>query len=65
MTRIVVAGFVVYALARIVPLGFAQIVLGLAAIVALWPIAYRMWIAADALSATGDVVAPQAPNTPR
>ncbi len=65
MTRIVVAGFVVYALARIVPLGFAQVVLGLAAIVALWPIAYRIWIAADDVSATGDVVAPQTPTTSR
>lgn len=63
MTWIVVTGFVVMALARIVPLGVAQIVLGLAAIVALWPIAYRMWIAADALSATGKASRPSPPRS--
>jgi hypothetical protein len=43
LTWIVVTGFVVMALARFVPLGVAQIVIGIAAIVALWPLAYRMW----------------------
>lgn len=43
LTRVVVAGFVVMALARFVPLGAAQIVIGVAAVVALWPIAERMW----------------------
>ena len=38
MTWIVVTGFVVMALARIVPLGVAQIVLGVAAVVAMWPL---------------------------
>jgi hypothetical protein len=47
VTRIVVAGFVVMALARFVPLGPAQIVIGLAAIVALWPIGYRIWTSRD------------------
>lgn len=50
MTKVVVAGFVVMAAARVVPLGVAQVVLGLAAVVALWPIAYRIWNTADALS---------------
>ena len=38
MTWIVVTGFVVMALARIVPLGVAQIVLALPLCVALWPL---------------------------
>jgi hypothetical protein len=42
ITRVVVAGFVVMSLARFVPLGIAQIAIGLAAVVALWPIAYQM-----------------------
>ena len=42
-TRVVVAGFVVMALARFVPLGVAQIGIVLAAVVALWPIASRIW----------------------
>jgi hypothetical protein len=60
VTRIVVAGFVVMALARFVPLGVAQIVIGLAAIVALWPIGYRMWAEADSRASGRDVV----PATP-
>jgi hypothetical protein len=43
LTRVVVAGFLVMALARFVPLGVAQIVIGVAAVVALWPLAARMW----------------------
>ncbi|HUF01314.1 MAG TPA: hypothetical protein VMN35_02725 [Gaiellaceae bacterium] len=40
----VVAGsLVVMAAARFVPLGAAQVVIGLAAVVALWPLAYGMW----------------------
>jgi hypothetical protein len=46
-TRIVVGGFVVMALVRFVPLGAAQIALGVAAVVALWPLAYRIWAQAD------------------
>jgi hypothetical protein len=47
VTRIVVAGFVVMAFARFVPLGAAQIVIGLGAVVALWPIGYRIWTSPD------------------
>ena len=43
LTRVVVAGFVVMSLARFVPLGAAPIVIGVAAVVALWPIAAKMW----------------------
>ena len=41
--RLVVGGLVVMAVARFVPLGAAQVVIGVAAIVALWPLAYEMW----------------------
>ena len=41
--RLVVGGLVVMAVARFVPLGAAQIVIGVAAIVALWPLAHAMW----------------------
>ena len=41
--RLVVGGLAVMAVARFVPLGAAQIVIGVAAIVALWPLAYAMW----------------------
>jgi lysylphosphatidylglycerol synthetase-like protein (DUF2156 family) len=41
--RIVVGALVVMAAARFVPLGAAQIVIGVAALVALWPLAYEMW----------------------
>jgi hypothetical protein len=54
MARVVVAGFVVMALARLVPLGIAQIVIGLSAVVALWPVGYRMWVDSD-VAATRDV----------
>jgi hypothetical protein len=43
LTRVVVIGFVVMSLARFVPLGAAPIVIGVAAVVALWPIADKMW----------------------
>ena len=55
MTWIVVTGFVVMALARIVPLGVAQIVLGVAAVVAMWPLAYRIWVGARAAAPARDV----------
>jgi hypothetical protein len=43
-TRLVVTGLVVLAAARFVPLGVSQFYLqGLAGIVALWPLAFRMW----------------------
>lgn len=41
--RLVVGAFIIMAAARFVPLGAAQIVVGVAAIVALWPVAYEMW----------------------
>jgi hypothetical protein len=41
LTRLVTAALVVMALARFVPLGVAQIVIGTAAVVALWPLASR------------------------
>ena len=40
---IVAGGLVVMAVARFMPLGAAQIVIGVAAVVALWPLAYKMW----------------------
>ena len=43
LQRLVVGALVVMAAARFVPLGAAQIVIGVAAIVALWPLAYEMW----------------------
>lgn len=44
LTRLVVTGLVVLAAARFVPLGAVQFYLqGLAGIVALWPMAIRMW----------------------
>ena len=43
MQRLVVGGLIVMAVARFVPLGAAQIVIGVAAIVALWPVAFEMW----------------------
>lgn len=44
LTRLVVTGLVVLAAARFVPLGAVQFyVQGLAGIVALWPLAARMW----------------------
>lgn len=44
-TRLVVAALAVMALARAVPLGAVQTyVQGAAAVVALWPLAYAMWI---------------------
>jgi hypothetical protein len=50
VTRIVVAGFVVLALARFVPLGVTQVVVGLAAVTALWPIGHRVWAEAGSPS---------------
>jgi hypothetical protein len=44
LTRLVVTGLVVWAAARFVPLGAVQLyVQGVAGIVALWPLAFRMW----------------------
>jgi hypothetical protein len=43
LQRLVVGALVVMAAARFVPLGAVQIVIGVAAIVALWPLAYEMW----------------------
>lgn len=44
LTRVVVAALVVMAVARFVPLSVAQFyVHGIAALVALWPLAYLMW----------------------
>ena len=40
--RLVVGALILMAAARFVPLGAAQIVIGVAAIVALWPLAYEM-----------------------
>jgi hypothetical protein len=59
ITRIVIVGFVVMALARFIPLGAAQIVIGLAAVVALWPIGYRIWANTD-LDASGRELRPTA-----
>ena len=43
LTRLVVAALVVMSAARFVPLGAAQIVIGVAGIVAFWPLAFEMW----------------------
>jgi hypothetical protein len=43
LQRLVVGALVVMAAARFVPFGAAQIVIGVAAIVAFWPLAYEMW----------------------
>ena len=42
-SRIVVGALLVLAVARFVPLGAAQVVVGVAGIVALWPLAYKQW----------------------
>ena len=47
LTRLVVGALVVTAAARFVPFGAALYVGGVAAIVALWPLAYAMWKAAQ------------------
>ena len=49
-TRIVVAALVVMAIARFVPLGAAQYVIGVAGLLALAPLAYQMWERPSALS---------------
>jgi len=51
LTWLVVGAFVVMAAARFVPLGAALYVGGVAAIVALWPLAYEMWMHPEAKSA--------------
>jgi hypothetical protein len=56
-TRVVVAGFVVMAFARFIPLGAAQIVIGAGAVVALWPLGYRIWMCADAYESGQDAPA--------
>ncbi len=43
LTRVVVGALVVMAAARFVPLGAAQYVIGIAGVVALWPLASEMW----------------------
>jgi cytochrome bd-type quinol oxidase subunit 2 len=43
LTSLVAAALVVMAAARFVPLGAAQYVIGVAAVVALWPLAATMW----------------------
>jgi hypothetical protein len=43
LARLVVGALIVMVAARFVPLFAAQIVVGLAAVVALWPLAYAMW----------------------
>ena len=48
LTRLVVGALVVMAAARFVPLGAGQIVIGVAGIVALWPLAFEMWKHLDA-----------------
>jgi len=43
VTWLTVGALAVMAAARFVPLGAAQIVIGVAAVVALWPLAFAMW----------------------
>ena len=43
LTRLVVGALVVMAAVRFVPLGAAQYVIGVAGVVALWPLAAEMW----------------------
>ena len=43
MSRLVAGALVVMAVARFVPLSAAPYIIGAAAIVALWPLAYEMW----------------------
>ncbi len=43
LTQLVVGALVVMAAARFVPLGAAQYVIGVAGVVALWPLAAEMW----------------------
>jgi hypothetical protein len=43
LSRLVVGALVIMAVARFVPHSAAPYVLGAAAIVALWPLAYEMW----------------------
>lgn len=43
LTWLSASALVVMAVARFVPLGAAQIVIGLAALAALWPLAYAIW----------------------
>ena len=43
LTRLVVAALVVMAAVRVVPLGASQYVIGVAGVVALWPLAAEMW----------------------
>jgi hypothetical protein len=48
LARLVVGALVVAAVARFVPLGAVQVVIGVALVVALWPLAYEMWRHPDA-----------------
>ncbi len=43
LTWLIVGALAVMAAARFVPLGAAQIVIGVAAVVAFWPLAFEMW----------------------
>ena len=48
LTGLVVGALVVMAAARFVPLGAAQYVIGVAGVVAFWPLAFEMWKHPDA-----------------
>jgi hypothetical protein len=48
LTWLVAGALVVMAAARFVPLGVAPIVIGVAGVAALWPLAYEMWRAPEA-----------------
>jgi len=48
LTRLVAGALIVMAAAGFVPLGAAQIVIGVAGIAALWPLAFEMWKHPDA-----------------
>ncbi len=43
MTWLVIGALLVMVVARFVPLGAGQVVVGVAGVVALWPLAYTMW----------------------
>jgi hypothetical protein len=47
LSRLVAGALVVMAAARFVPLGAAQIVIGVAGLFAFWPLAWSMWTARD------------------
>jgi hypothetical protein len=53
LTWLVVGALVVMAVARFVPLSAAPYVIAVAAIVALWPLAYEMWTHPEAVRPAG------------